>query len=198
MQFGTNHLGHFALTGRLLPSLLAASGPRVVTVSSGAHRMGRIDFDNLDGSRGYQKWRAYGMSKLANLLFTFELDRRSSAAGARLTAVAAHPGWASTNLQAAGPRMAGSRLMERASAMGNLLLGQSAEKGALSTVYAAVVPDLEGGTYIGPNGVAELWGSPVRVRATAAARDPQTAARLWDVSESLTGVSFAALTQARA
>ena len=192
MQFGTNHLGHFALTGRLLPHLLAADEPRVVTVSSGAHKVGRMDFDNLDASRGYAKWRAYTMSKLANLLFTCELQRRADAAGLPLRAVAAHPGYSNTHLQSAGPEMAGQRIAAAAWGVFNLF-GQSAAAGALPTVYAAVGSDINGGDYVGPKGVAELRGRPGKVRMTRAARDPADAARLWEVSEELTGVRYEAL-----
>ena len=192
MQFGTNHLGHFALTGRRLPHLLAADRARVVTISSGMHKFGRMDFDNLDASRGYSKWPAYSMSKLANLLFTCELQRRAEAAGLALQAVAAHPGYSSTHLQSAGPKMAGQRLTTAAWSVFNLF-GQSAAAGALPTVYAAVGGDINGGDYVGPNGVVELRGRPVKVRMTRAARDPADAARLWEVSEELTGVRYEAL-----
>ena len=189
MQFGTNHLGHFALTGRLLPSLLAAPTARVVTISSGMHRVGRMDFDNLDASRGYSKWPAYSMSKLANLLFTRELQRRSESAGAGLTAVAAHPGYSSTHLQSAGPTMAGSRVAVQAWKVFNLV-GQSAARGALPTVCAATSPDMAGGDYVGPSGIGELRGDPVKVGMTRAARDQADALRLWTVSEELTGVRY--------
>jgi len=193
LQFGTNHLGHFALTGRLLDSLLAAPAPRVVTVSSGLHRIGRMDFDNLDGTKGYRKWSAYGMSKLANLLYTSELQRRASAAGSALRAVAAHPGYAHTNLQTTGPRMAGAKLEELASHAGNFLLSQSPQMGALPSLRAAVGAGIEGGDYLGPRGPFEMRGHPVRVSPSRAARDTATARRLWEVSEDLTGVRFAAL-----
>jgi NAD(P)-dependent dehydrogenase (short-subunit alcohol dehydrogenase family) len=193
MQFGTNHLGHFALTGHLFPLLLAAPAPRVVTVSSGAHKAGRMNFDNLDGSGGYWKWPAYAQSKLANLLFTFELQRRAEAANLALEAVAAHPGYSSTNLQGAASRMTGARLAERGWNLINTLVGQSARRGALPTVYAATGSDISGGDYVGPNGPAELWGRPVKVGTTRAARDSRLAARLWTVSEELTGVVYEGL-----
>ena len=189
-QLGTNHLGHFALTGLLLPHLLAGSPARVVTLSSGAHRMGAIDFDDLQSDRSYSKWRAYGQSKLANLLFAFELQRRADEHGAPLESVAAHPGYAATNLQAAGPRMEGSALGLGLSRLGNRLLGQSAERGALPTLFAATEPDLPGGAYVGPDGPMERRGHPTLVGASDAARDPETAGRLWRVSEELTGVGF--------
>lgn len=193
MQFGTNHLGHFALTGLLLEPLLAANGARVVNVSSGAHRMGSIRFDDLNWEHGYTKWRAYGQSKLANLLFTLELQRRIDARGAKLLAVACHPGYAATNLQAAGPRMEGSAFLESLFSVSNRIFAQSAAMGALPTLYAAAAPDVHGGEYIGPDGIAEMWGNPARAKRSAAAQDKSVAARLWTVSEQMTGVHFDAL-----
>ncbi len=191
MQFGTNHLGHFALTGLLLDALLAAGGARVVNVSSGGHRMGRIRFDDLQWERRYYKWFAYGQSKLANLLFTFELQRRAEAAGAKLLAVGCHPGYAATNLQSAGPRMQGSSAMESFWGGMNGMLAQSAAMGALPTLYAAVSPEVRGGDYIGPDGLGEMWGHPTKVNCSAAAKDAAVAARLWNVSEELTKVHYA-------
>jgi NAD(P)-dependent dehydrogenase (short-subunit alcohol dehydrogenase family) len=190
LQFGTNHLGHFALTGRLLALLLAAPSARVVTVSSSAHRMGRIDFDNLDGSRGYNKWRAYCQSKLANLLFTFELQRRADTSGADVLAVAAHPGYAATNLQRRGPQMSGSRVSEWGAGLANRLFAQSAAAGALPILYAATAADIRSGDYIGPDGRGEVLGYPTKVGTSAAARDLTVAGRLWTVSEELTGVRY--------
>jgi NAD(P)-dependent dehydrogenase (short-subunit alcohol dehydrogenase family) len=191
MQFGTNHLGHFALTGLLLDRLIATEGARVVNVASGAHRMGKIRFDDLQWKNGYRKWMAYGQSKLANLLFTLELQRKVDAAGKKLLCVACHPGYAATNLQAVGPKMSGSSLMETLSEFGNKVFAQSAAMGALPTEYAAVAADVHGGDYIGPDGMAELWGNPVRVGRSAAAQDAAAASRLWDVSEQLTNVHYA-------
>jgi NAD(P)-dependent dehydrogenase (short-subunit alcohol dehydrogenase family) len=186
-QLGTNHLGHYALTGLLLGKLLAAERPRVVTLSSGAHRIGRINFGDLQGERRYNNWLAYGQSKLANLMFCFELDRRATAAGAPLLSMAAHPGYAATNLQFAGP----SRFYERAfGALGNKLIAQSAEMGALPTLYAATVPDLPGGSFIGPDGFMEQRGYPHIVTAAGKAYDRDAWRRLWEVSEQLTGVRF--------
>jgi NAD(P)-dependent dehydrogenase (short-subunit alcohol dehydrogenase family) len=190
MQFGTNHLGHFALTGLLLPGLRSRPDARVVTVSSGAHKLGKIDFDDLQGERRYQKWKAYSQSKLANLLFAIELGRRASAAGLTLTSVAAHPGYAATNLQAAGPRMAGSSLGERAMGLMNRVVAQDEEHGALPTLYAATEPDLPSGSYVGPDGPFEMRGRPRLVSATGRAWDRETARRLWEVSEELTGVRY--------
>ncbi|CAA9506411.1 MAG: probable oxidoreductase/Short-chain dehydrogenase [uncultured Solirubrobacterales bacterium] len=190
MQFGTNHLGHFALTGLLLPRLSPRPDPRVVTVSSGAHKMGKIDFGDLQGERSYKKWKAYGQSKLANLLFAFELARRASAAGLPLTSVAAHPGYAATNLQATGPRMAGRDFEERLMGVINRVVAQDEEHGALPTLYAATEPHLPSGSYIGPDGPLEMWGRPRLVGASDRAWDEQTARRLWETSEELTGVHY--------
>ncbi|RJK92630.1 oxidoreductase [Vallicoccus soli] len=193
LQVGTNHLGHFALTGRLLPVLLRRPGSRVVTVSSQAHRSGVLDPDLAMGEDGYRPWAAYGRAKLANLSFALELDRRARAAGADLLSVAAHPGWATTNLQRTGPRMAGSRVRERLSDVGNLLFGQSDADGALPQLYAATMPDVRGGEYFGPDGPFEARGGPRRVGTSAAARDEAAARRLWERSEELTGVAYDAL-----
>ncbi len=184
-QFGTNHLGHFALTGLLLGALLKTERPRVVTVSSVAHRMGRIRFDDLQSERKYRPWPAYGQSKLANLLFCFELQRRSDRAGASLTSVAAHPGYAATNLQTG----TSSRLQDLLMGAANKVIAQSAHAGALPTLFAAVEP-LPGAVYIGPDGPGEMRGAPQLVDAASAAKDAQTAAALWSVSEELTGVRF--------
>jgi len=193
MQFGTNHLGHFALTGLLLPSMVGREGSRVVTVSSTAHKPGRIDFDDLMGERSYRKWSAYNQSKLANLLFAYELQRRLDAAGLPTLSVAAHPGYAATNLQQVGPRMEGSRLGALLMSLGNTLLAQSDEMGALPQLYAATAPDVHGGEYFGPDGIAEGRGHPKRVDSTKASKDVEAAARLWSVSEQLTGVRYDAL-----
>ncbi len=190
MQFGTNHLGHFALTGLMLGRLLTTKGARVVNVSSTGHRFGKIRFDDLQWKNGYSKWRAYGQSKLANLLFTLELQRRADAAGAKLLSVACHPGYAATNLQAVGPKMQGSSLMKYLTDVGNKFLAQSAAMGALPTEYAAVAPEVHGGDYIGPDGFAEQHGHPKKVGRSAAAHDAMSAEKLWDVSEQLTDVHF--------
>jgi NAD(P)-dependent dehydrogenase (short-subunit alcohol dehydrogenase family) len=195
MQFGTNHLGHFALTGLLLDLLLASDSARVVTVSSSAHRMGSIRFDDLNWKQNYSKWRAYGQSKLANLLFTFEFQRKLDAAKLKLLSVACHPGYAATNLQAAGPHMQGSAILESLMDVGNRVFAQSAAMGALPTEYAAVAPEVHGGDYIGPDGFSEMWGNPTKVGCTAAAKDTAAAARLWDISRDLTGVKYEALTK---
>lgn len=190
MQLGTNHLGHFALTARLLERLLAAPAARVVTVSSTMHWPGRVCWDDLHLRRSYGKWRAYAQSKLANLLFAFELDRRLRRAGARTISVAAHPGYAATNLVSVGARMSGARVFERLGALGSRILAQGADGGALPTLYAAVAPTVGGGDFIGPSGPFELRGPPKLARASARARNEADAARLWEISESLTGERF--------
>jgi NAD(P)-dependent dehydrogenase (short-subunit alcohol dehydrogenase family) len=185
-QFGTNHLGHFALTGLLMPRLLEAPEPRVVTQSSGAHRIGRINFDDLQGERRYINWLAYGQSKLANLMFALELQRRASAAGSALRSLAAHPGYARTNLQFASPPWYEQLVMR----ITNPLIGQSADMGALPALYAATVPDLPGGTFVGPDGFMEQRGHPKVVKGAGRAYDEEGQRRLWEVSEELTGVRY--------
>ena len=185
LQLGTNHLGHFALTGLLLPLLQTGEAPRVVVVSSGAHRTGRIGFDDLMGERSYSRWGAYGQSKLANLLFARELSRR---ADGTLLVASAHPGWAATGLQSGQ----GAPLLETLMAVGNRLLAQSAAQGAWPTLYAATMPDVRHDDYWGP-GLFELRGHPRRVDRAATARDDLVAHRLWQVSETLTGVTYDAL-----
>ncbi len=190
MQFGTNHLGHFALTGLLLPLLLRTPGARVVTVSSGIHIIGKINFADLQSEHSYSDWRAYGQSKLANLLFAYELQRRLEAAGANAGSLAVHPGYASTNLQAVGPSMLDSRLRQGMMRLSNRVLAQSAAMGALPAVYAATSPDAHGGDYVGPDGLFGQRGYPKKVKSSAASYDKATATRLWQVSEDLTGVVF--------
>jgi len=190
-QFATNHLGHFALTGLLLPRLLARPGARVVTVTSGVHRAGRMDFaDPHAQHRKYGKWAAYAQSKLANLLFTVELRRRAQAAGADLCPVAAHPGYAATNLQVAGPRMAGRRLVERGTALVTRVLGQSDRDGALPSLRAATDPAVRAGEVYGPDRFFEMRGHPHQVQVSARARNEADAARLWALSEQATGVHY--------
>jgi NAD(P)-dependent dehydrogenase (short-subunit alcohol dehydrogenase family) len=182
LQFGTNHLGHFALSNLLLEHI---SG-RVVTVSSTAHRFGSIDFDDLNWERKpYKAWRAYGQSKLANLLFTSELQRRLSAAGSTVIATAAHPGYAATNLQFHSE----SRLLDLLSRVGNRLLAQDEAGGALPTLYAAVA-DIPGNSFAGPGGFMEQRGPAKLVGRTEAAKNADVARRLWDVSEELTSARF--------
>ena len=182
LQFGTNHLGHFALTNLLLEHVTG----RVVTVSSVGHRQGRIDFDDLNWERRpYKPWGAYGQSKLANLLFCAELQRRLSAAGSTVLSNAAHPGYAATNLQFHSER----GLMDTISKLGNRLLAQDENGGAEPTLYAALA-EIPGNSYAGPGGFMEQRGAPRLVGRTKAAMDMDVARRLWDVSEQLTGVSY--------
>jgi NAD(P)-dependent dehydrogenase (short-subunit alcohol dehydrogenase family) len=182
MQFATNHLGHFALTNLLLPHVTG----RVVTVASSAHRMGRIVIDDLNWQqRRYRAWAAYGQSKLANLLFTLELERRLAAAGSSLRAYAAHPGYAATNLQSHTGNPIGSMMMTIA----NRVVAQSDAQGAWPTLFAAT-QDLPSGSYVGPDGFKETRGHPTLVGRSGAATDLATAAALWTVSEQLTATSF--------
>lgn len=191
VQLATNHLGHFALTGLLLPALVAIPNSRVVTVSSSAHRMVRgMNFDDLMGERKYSRWNTYGQSKLANLLFTSELQRRLDAAGMHVKAMAAHPGYSNTNLQHASPEMRNAGLEMRITKLMNSLVGQSPAMGALPTLFAATAPGLPGDTYVGPDGPAEIRGYPRVVDRTAAAKDRRAADRLWTISEELTGVHY--------
>ena len=188
LQLGTNHFGHFALTGLLMPALGAA---RVVTVSSMMHRAAlRAPLGDPRAHGRYQKWVAYGESKLANLLFMRELDRRARGAGLSLTSVAAHPGYAATHLQTSGPQMGGKSLSARVMAAATPVLGQAPEMGALPSLYAATYPGLPGGTYVGPSRWMEMRGTPKVVAMSRAARDENAAARLWELSEKATGVTF--------
>jgi NAD(P)-dependent dehydrogenase (short-subunit alcohol dehydrogenase family) len=182
LQLGTNHLGHFALTNLLLEHITG----RVVTVSSGAHRMGSIDLEDLNWERKpYKAWRAYGQSKLANLLFTAELQRRLSDAGSTVLATAAHPGYAATNLQF----HSGRRTLDLLSIVGNRVIAQDEDAGALPTLYAAVA-DVPPNSFAGPDGLMEMRGKPKLVGRSKAAKDADVARRLWDASEELTGVRF--------
>ena len=188
MQLGTNHLGHFALTGRLLDAIRPEG--RIVTVSSQAHRMGRMDFDDLMGERKYGAWRAYGQSKLANLLFMRSLAERLERAGSTIASVAAHPGFASTHLQAVAPEMKGRGWQVKIMDGVNKVMAQSAAMGALPTLYAATFPAIRSGDYVGPDGFGEQRGHPKLVGMNASARDDEAANRLWTVSEDLTGVRY--------
>ncbi len=184
LQFGVNHLGHQALTALLFERISETEGSRIVNVASQAHRGGKMDFADLQWERRrYKKIGAYGQSKLANLLFTFELDRRLKAKGCKIMAVAAHPGWTATDLQR---HTASARFF-------NPMLAMKPEQGALPTLRAATDPQAEGGDYYGPCGVLELRGDPVKVGSSGRARDAASAAKLWQVSEDLTGAHFAGL-----
>ncbi len=179
-QFGINHLGHFALTGLLLDRLNATAQARIVTVSSFGHRLGAIHFDDLNWERRYDAQRAYAQSKLANLLFTYELQRKLAAAGQGTLAAAVHPGWTATNLQQHSPIY---RLL-------NPMVGQSTAMGALPTLYAATAADIHGGEYVGPGELLGLRGYPKKVRSSARSHDEALARRLWAISEDLTGVKY--------
>jgi len=186
LQLGTNHLGHFALTGLLLDRVRAAYAGRIVTLSSIEHKGGHLEFDDLQLERNYSPRRAYQQSKLANATFGLELDRRLRAVGVPAISVLAHPGYSATNLQSTGP----TGLMKHLMSVTNRVLAQSAEQGALPTLYAATDPDVRGGDYYGPDGFMEARGKPTKVGVTPAGRDPEVGRRLWEVSEELTGVRF--------
>lgn len=189
LQFGTNHLGHFALTGLLLQNLHASVSPRVITLSSLAHKRGRIDFGDLQSEHGYRRWGAYGQSKIANLYFMVELDRRARAAGWDLASVAAHPGLANTNLTAGMRNPAVLDLLAGAFRF----MSQSDAAGALPTLYAATAPEVKGGDYYGPSGPGETRGAPRLVAPVPRVLDPDIAVRLWNRSVELTGVDYGAL-----
>jgi NAD(P)-dependent dehydrogenase (short-subunit alcohol dehydrogenase family) len=191
-QFGTNHLGHFALTGLLLPTLLATPGARVVTVSSTMHALANIDIGDLNSERRYRRWVAYARSKTANLLFVHELARRLAAHGSDVIAAAAHPGYAATNLQAAGPKMAGRRAAERFMGIGNRFFAQSADAGALPTLYAATAPDVTPDSFTGPS-LGGWRGAPAPSWRAPWSRDDRASQLLWTASEELTGVTYDAL-----
>ncbi|HET9860843.1 MAG TPA: oxidoreductase [Nocardioidaceae bacterium] len=192
LQMGTNHFGHFALTGLLLPQLVASGSARVVTLASQMHRVARsvpVTDPRVDHG-GYNKWRSYGQSKLANLLFMLELDRRARAADLPITSVGAHPGYAATNLMSAGLGMHGRTAEGSIIQAATRVLAQPAEMGALPSLMAATMPGLPGGAYLGPSGPGEMRGAPTIVRTSRQARDPELAAALWRVSEEATGVTY--------
>jgi len=188
LQFGVNYLAHYALTARLLPLLRRGTAPRVVNLSSGAHHSGQINFDDLQWSKGYRPWPAYSQSKLAMLMFAFELDRRSRAGGWGIMSNAAHPGYARTDLIASGPGT--NSLMARLGVFLQPVMSQDAAQGALPQLLAATSPDAVGGGYYGPSRLFELVGPPKVARVAKQAKDEAVAKRLWEVSETLTGVGF--------
>ncbi|MCX4772720.1 MULTISPECIES: oxidoreductase [unclassified Streptomyces] len=191
-QFGVNHLGHFALTGLLLPRLLGTPGARVVSVSSGLHVLSNIDMGDLNSERNYRRWIAYGRSKTANLLFVHELARRTAAIGSGLVAAAAHPGYASTNLQTAGVRMENRRTAERVIELGNRIIAQPAAMGALPTLYAATAPGVRPDSFTGPRLLG--WrGAPAPSWRAGWTLNDVASERLWVASEQLTGVTFTGL-----
>jgi NAD(P)-dependent dehydrogenase (short-subunit alcohol dehydrogenase family) len=183
MQLGVNHLGHFALTGLLLDLLLATPNSRVVTVSSNAHKLGGMKFDDLNSEQSYSQWGAYCQSKLANLLFANELQRRLAQASAETISVAAHPGYAATELQR-------SSLVSR---FLNHFVAQDQAMGALPQLRAATDPDVQGGDYYGPDAFFEQRGYPVKVKTRSTAQNEEVAAQLWWASEEMTGVQYQAL-----
>ena len=191
-QFGVNHLGHFALTGLLLPRVLATPGARVISVSSSMHRMGNVEFHDLNSERRYRRWTAYGRSKTANLLFIHELAYRLTAAGADTVAAAAHPGFATTNLQTRGAKLQGRRTAELAMNLFTRALAQSAEAGALPILYAATAPGVEPDSFTGPRLLG--WrGAPAPSKRAAWTLDDRSAALLWAFSQTLTGVTYEGL-----
>ncbi len=196
-QLGVNHLGHLALTGLLLDNLRSGDDDstemdesRVVTVSSGLHERGEIDFDDLHGERSYDKWDAYAQSKLANVLFAYELERRLRTSGERIKSIAVHPGYADTALQFRGIEGRGRWFKFAMRKLANTVLAQSPARGALPTLYAATAPDVEGGAYYGPGGLLNMRGPPERQTSSNRSYDEDTARRLWDRSVELTGVGF--------
>jgi NAD(P)-dependent dehydrogenase (short-subunit alcohol dehydrogenase family) len=189
LQLGTNHLGHFALTALLMPSLLAVPGSRVVTLSSNGHRAGRVNFADLQSARHYNKYAAYGRSKLANLMFTYELQRRLSAAGAPTIALAAHPGTARTELTRHMSAVSNAAMNPRFAAVNSWWV-QDAQMGALPVLRAATDPDAIGGTYYGPDGFMQLTGYPVVVTSSSRSQHKEDQRRLWVESEQLTGITY--------
>lgn len=189
-QFGTNHLGHFALTGLLLPVISKTKGARIVTVSSNLHKTGRMNFDDLMGEKSYKPWAAYGQSKLANLLFTSELQRRLEKAKIDAIAVAAHPGWSNTSLMKSGPMKGRSKFMTGLAQWVTDRMAQPGTMGALNELYAATAADVHGNDYFGPDGKSEQKGYPRKVDRSQFAKNAADAKRLWDVSEKLTGISY--------
>jgi len=193
LQFGTNHLGHFALTRHLLNSLIAAKAPRVVTVSSTAHRTGQINFDDLQAEKSYKPWKYYGQSKVANLMFALELQRRSDANGWGLMSNAAHPGFARTDLIANGP---GDSIFGRGAMLVRPLLSHSTQEGVRAQLFAATSPDAEPGGYYGFTGFMEMKGPMGKAKIAPQASDTAVAAKLWTLSEKLTGLSYPAIARA--
>ena len=190
LQFGTNHHGPFALTGLLLSRLEAADAPRVVTASSNMHKMGGLNWADLQSEHKYRRWFAYGHSKLANLLFAFELQRRATAAGSKLLSMAAHPGYAATELHVKGARIGNATFQERVMDLGVKLMAQSSADGALPMLFAATAPDVPGGSYVGPSKRMETVGPPKFTKGSGHSRNEADARRLWEISEQLSGVTY--------
>ena len=189
MQFGTNHLGHFSLTLGLLPLLNTSDGARVVNISSMAAKMGKIDFSNLNAEKNYDKWGAYGQSKLANLLFTFELQKRLQKSGSKTTVYSSHPGYSATNLLTTGPKLEGASVKKKFMQLADSLIATKASLGALSTIYAATSQEVKAGALYGP-ALFGMWGLPAENKIVEKGKDPETALKLWDVSEKLTGIKY--------
>jgi len=190
MQFGVNHLGHFGLTALLWPGMKDKPEARIINVSSLAHHSGKIRFDDIHWDKGYSKWGAYGMSKLANLLFTSELTRKLIASNSTIIAASAHPGYADTSLVAKGMLMDGSKGRAGFVNLANRFLAQSGAMGALPSLYAATSPDVESGAFYGPSGLLKMKGWPVREKPNPKRLTPEVAAQLWELSEDLTGIKF--------
>jgi len=190
MQFGINHLGHFALTLLLADILTSTENSRVVNVSSLAHLIGKIKFSDLNRDKYYNKWLAYGQSKLANLLFTSELQRKFDKAGKPTISVAAHPGWAATNLQTKGPEMEGSKIKAWMYDMGNKLFSQSAAMGSLPILYAATEPSIKSNQFIGPDSMFGFHGYRKPDKLDGKKVNEIAAKKLWDVSEEMTGLQL--------
>jgi len=189
-QLGVNHLGHFALTAKLFPSLKKADKATVVNQSSGLHKRGEIDFDDLMHEEKYSPNQAYADSKLANLLFTYELERKIKEKDLPIRSVACHPGYAATNLQKRSAEKSGNKIKKYTMEAMNKVLAQSAEVGALPMIYAAVAEDVDGGDYIGPNGLMNMRGHPEKQESSKASHNEETAEKLWNISEELTEIDF--------
>ena len=191
LQMGTNHFGHFLLTGLLLEVIKNTPGSRVVMQSSFAHEMTKgIDFEDINHENKYSRTEVYSQSKLANLLFAFELDRKFKENKIDAIALGVHPGYSATNLQSAGPALGGASFLSRVYKITNALVAQSVDKGALPLIYAAVAPDVNGGDYIGPKGMRNMRGHPKRLKAKKTAYDVESAKKLWIISEEITGFSY--------
>jgi NAD(P)-dependent dehydrogenase (short-subunit alcohol dehydrogenase family) len=190
MQFGTNHLGHFALTALLIDTIMKTPKSRIVNVSSLAHRFGKMNFEDLNGEKSYAKWAAYGQSKLANILFTLELQRRLTEVNSETLCIAAHPGYAATNLQGVGPQMENSKIGESMNAWANKMFAQSAEMGALPSLYAATHSPILGGNLYGPHKFWNMRGYPVLNQIAKQGRVPADGKRLWKMSEEMTKIKF--------
>ncbi|MHA1911095.1 MAG: oxidoreductase [Candidatus Kariarchaeaceae archaeon] len=194
LQLGTNHFGHFALTGLLLDILIATEGSRVVNMSSYGHNGGKFDFEDIHLEKSYGRASAYGRSKLANLLFTYELQRKLDAAGIKVLSTASHPGWSATNLQTTGPREGGGgRFMSWSLRFGNFIFAQSAAMGALPMLFGVISLEAEGGAYYGPRGLGGMRGHPKRTKSSDRSHNEEDAQKLWEISEELTGIKYEAL-----